>query len=49
MEVSDAQLSQKRQTFDNDLERLQRERGEIMGQQAGPGGPRPPSGPGMMR
>ena len=52
MEEKDSQLSQKRKGFDNDLERMQRERGELMGQQTGPGmgqGPRPPmgQGPGM--
>jgi hypothetical protein len=49
MEAQDSQLSQKRKGFDNDLERMQRERGELMGQQSGPGGPRPPmgQGPGM--
>ena len=46
MEESDAQLSQKRKSFDNDLERMQRERGEMMQQQSGPGGPRPPMGQG---
>ena len=51
MEQNDSQLNGKKQAFDNDLERLQRERGEMMGQQSGPGGPRPPmgQGPGMMR
>jgi hypothetical protein len=49
MEAQDSQLSEKRKGFDNDLERMQRERGEMMGQQSGPGGPRPPmgQGPGM--
>tara|TARA_A200000113_G_scaffold209342_1_gene208336 strand:- start:618 stop:1256 length:639 start_codon:yes stop_codon:yes gene_type:complete len=49
MEAQDSQLSEKRKSFDNDLERMQRERGELMGQQSGPGGPRPPmgQGPGM--
>jgi hypothetical protein len=49
MEAQDSQLSQKRKGFDNDLERMQRERGELMGQQSGPGGQRPPmgQGPGM--
>ncbi len=49
MEAQDSQLSEKRKGFDNDLERMQRERGELMGQQSGPGGPRPPmgQGPGM--
>ena len=53
MEAQDAQLSEKRKTFDSDLERMQRERGEMMGNQMGPGGPRPPMnggqgpGPGM--
>jgi len=42
MEAQDSQLSEKRKSFDNDLERMQRERGELMGQQSGPGGPRPP-------
>ena len=55
MEAQDSQLSQKRKGFDNDLERMQRERGELMGQQSGPGmgqgpdpmgGPRPPMGQG---
>ena len=52
MEKDDSQLSTKRKSFDSDLERLQRERGDMMGQQSGPGGgPRPPmgQGPGMMR
>ena len=49
MEAQDSQLSEKRKSLDNDLERMQRERGELMGQQSGPGGPRPPmgGGPGM--
>jgi hypothetical protein len=41
MEEKDSQLSQKQKGFDSDLERMQRERGEQMGQQAGPGGQRP--------
>ena len=52
MEKDDSQLSDKRKSFDSDLERLQRERGDMMGQQSGPGGgARPPmgQGPGMMR
>jgi hypothetical protein len=53
MEGKDAQLSDKRQSFDSDLERMQRERGDMMGQQSGPGGQRPPMGQGpgqgMMR
>lgn len=51
MEQNDSQLSDKRKMFDSDLERMQRERGELMGNQNGPGGPRPPmgQGPGMMR
>ena len=51
MEEKDSQLSQKQKGFDSDLERMQRERGEQMGQQSGPGGQRPPmgQGPGMMR
>lgn len=52
MEAQDSQLSEKRKGFDNDLERMQRERGELMGQQSGPGGQRPPmnggQGPGPM-
>jgi hypothetical protein len=49
MEAQDSQLSEKRKSFDNDLERMQRERGEMMNQQSGPGGARPPmgQGPGM--
>ena len=49
MEAQDSQLSEKRKSFDNDLERMQRERGELMNQQSGPGGQRPPmgQGPGM--
>ena len=47
MEAQDSQLSEKRKSFDNDLERMQRERGEMMGQQSGPGGPRPPMGGGQ--
>lgn len=55
MEAQDSQLSEKRKSFDNDLERMQRERGELMNQQSGPGmgqgpgplgGPRPPMGQG---
>ena len=46
MEAQDSQLSQKRKGFDNDLERMQRERGELMGQQTGPGGQRPGMGQG---
>ena len=51
MEKSDSQLSEKRKNFDSDLERMQRERGEMMNSGGGPGGPRPPQGqgPGMMR
>ena len=58
MEGQDAKISDKRQSFDNDLERMQQERGAQMGQQSGPGGmpPRDPGqmppqgqGPGMMR
>ena len=53
MEQSDSQVSEKKKMFDSDLERLQRERGEMMGQQQGPGGVMPPPpqgmGPGMMR
>lgn len=45
MESQDARLSEKRKSFDNDLERMQRERGELMGNQMGPGGGmRPPMG-----
>jgi len=46
MEAKDAQLSSKQKSFDNDMERMQRERGEQMGQQSGPGGQRPPMGQG---
>ena len=46
MEAQDSQLSEKRKGFDNDLERMQRERGEMMNQQSGPGGQRPPMGQG---
>ena len=55
MEAQDSQLNEKRRAFDSDLERMQRERGELMGQQSGPrmgqgpgpfGGPRPPMGQG---
>ena len=50
MEAQDSQLSQKRKAFDNDLERMQRERGELMGQQSGPGmGPSMGGMPNMMR
>jgi len=51
MEAQDSQLNEKRRAFDSDLERMQRERGELMGQQSRPGGQRPPmgQGPGMMR
>ena len=49
MEEKDSQLSSKQKSFDNDLERMQRERGDMMNQQSGPGGQRPPmgQGPGM--
>ena len=48
MEAQDAQLSEKRKTFDSDLERMQRERGEMMGNQMGPGmGQRPGQGMGQ--
>jgi len=53
MESQDERLSEKRKAFDNDLERMQRERGELMGNQMGPGmgqgpggGMRPPMGQG---
>ena len=46
MEAKDAQLSSKQKSFDNDMERMQRERGEMMNQQSGPGGQRPPQGQG---
>jgi len=46
MEAKDAQLSSKQKSFDNDMERMQRERGEMMNQQSGPGGQRPPMGQG---
>ena len=46
MEAQDSQLSEKRKTFDSDLERMQRERGEMMGNQMGPGMGQGP-GPGM--
>jgi len=52
MEGQDAKISDKRQSFDNDLERMQQERGAQMGQQSGPGQMAPPpqgQGPGMMR
>jgi len=52
MEQSDSQISEKKKSFDSDLERMQRERGEMMGQQNGPGGQRPPMqgmNPAMMR
>ena len=52
MEQSDSQVSEKKKSFDSDLERMQRERGDMMGQQKGPGGQiSPPQGtiPGMMR
>jgi len=51
MEAQDSQLSSKQKSFDSDMERMQRERGEMMGQQAGPGGlpPQPGQGPGQMR
>ena len=41
MESQDAHLSQKAKSFDNDMEKMQRERGELMGSQQGPGGQRP--------
>ena len=51
MEKDDSKISEKKKSFDSDLERMQRERGELMNQQQGPGGPRPPGGmgPGMRR
>ena len=51
MEKDDSKISAKKKSFDSDLERMQRERGELMNQQQGPGGPRPPDGvgPGMRR
>jgi len=52
MEVKDTQLSEKRKAFDSDLERMQRERGELMNQQSGPGmgqRPGPLGGQNMMR
>jgi len=50
MEAQDSRLNEKKKAFDDDLERIQRERGEMMGNQMGPGGGmRPPmgQGPGM--
>ena len=49
MEAQDSQLNEKKRALDSDLERMQRERGELMGQQSGPGGTIPPmgQGPGM--
>ena len=44
METQDNKLSEKRKAFDSDLERMQRERGEMMNQQSGPGGARPTGG-----
>ena len=44
MEKNDQQINQKNKQFDNDLERMQRERGEI--QQGGGGRPPGPGGPG---
>jgi len=51
MEAQDSQLSSKQKSFDSDMERMQRERGDMMGQQSGPGGmpPTPGQGPGQMR
>ena len=52
MEKNDQQINQKNQQFDNDLEKMQRERGEIQqgggGRPPGPGmgGPGPQGGPG---
>jgi len=50
MESQDTQLSQKRKSFDSDLERMMSQRGELMNKQSGPGGPRPAMGlgPGMI-
>ena len=45
MEAQDSQLNQKQKSFDSDMERMQRERGDMMSQQSGPGG-RPPMGQG---
>lgn len=50
MEAQDSQLGEKRKAFDSDLERMQRERGEMMNQQSGPGmgqGPGPMMGGGQ--
>ena len=47
MEMKDNELSNKRKSFDNDLERMQRDRGELLNQQSGPGGPRPSQGMNM--
>jgi hypothetical protein len=54
MEGKDAQISAKKKSFDSDLERMQRERGEMMGQggpgQGGPGQGGPgQGGPGQGR
>ena len=46
METSDDQLSQKRKNFDSDYERMQAERGELMGGGAMGGGPQGGRGPG---
>lgn len=51
MEAQDSQLSEKRQSFDNDLEKMQKERSSLMGNRNGPGmggrGPPMGQGPGM--
>ena len=46
MEQSDLEISGKKRRFDSDLEKMQMERGELMNQQQGPGGSRPPVGMG---
>jgi len=46
MEAQDSQLSSKQKSFDSDMARMQMERGELMNQQSGPGGQRPPQGQG---
>ena len=48
MEASDDQLSEKRKNFDSDYERMQAERGELMGGGQQGGGPMGGRGPPMI-
>lgn len=45
MEKNDSRISEKQKSFDSDLERMQKERGQLLQSQSGPGGMgRPPPG-----